>query len=130
MKRLFYVAVLMSAVVSIYAQDEVPNSGGIHWNNDVGISLGYSYIHSPLKGDNFVEMAPHHFLTGDIWILGVYLGISGWTNSTGYDVYGYKELVSSFLFKIGPLFRTDIRSMKLVFGPYIGSAKLSYPSNI
>lgn len=103
------------------AKDYNPNSQKLFgWNNDIGVGLGYSYIHTPLSGDYFVGLAPQSVIAIDLWLWGVYLNIEGMRHKTGYDVYGFDESVGVLIFKVGPLFRTDLGKIKLSYGPYIG----------
>ncbi len=91
-------------------------------NKDLGVAIGYSYVHSPLKGDYFVGMAPQNIISIDAWLWCVYLGIEGLRHKTGYEVYGFNESVGLFIFKLGPVFKADIGKNKMYFGPYIGGA--------
>lgn len=130
MKKTIVLLVLISvAIVTMAQKDSLIVNKKFGWNNDIGIGLGYSYIHSPLSGDKFVDQAPCSLISADLWLWGLYAGFDGGRHKTGYDVYGYDELVTTFLFKVGPLFRYELGGGKMLLNPYVGGLFVSVKDN-
>lgn len=98
----------------------------IGWGDRLGLTVGYERVHSPLDGDKFVDMAPRNLIGIDAMIYPVYFGISSGSHRTGYDVYGYDELVKVFSYRLGPIFRMQASdAVALTLAPFFGGINVS-----
>ena len=93
----------------------------IKWNNAVGIGVGYTNLYKDFSSQYEGISAPSNLIHFDITLHGVYIGFDGIRKSTGYDVYGYSEKLSTYALKLGPSLRVEkFNKWKYIINPYAG----------
>ena len=123
MKRTILLLLLIAAAAHVKAQsmyDDEDNVVKLGWNTSGSLGVGYAYLHSPLKGDEYCDIMPTHMLQVNAQILAVYLGFDYASRDTYKGGHGYKENVSTIVAKIGPSFRYGKWGNNISLTPYAG----------
>lgn len=88
-------------------------------NKSIGASFSYTHLHSKLKGDTFVDHMGQDLIGVDANIFLLYVGFDIMSKYTGHIVYGFKERVTTYAYRIGPSFWYGTDKGHFGFTPFV-----------
>lgn len=88
-------------------------------NMSIGASINYTHLFNKLKGDSFVDKMGQDLVGVDANLFLLYLGFDCIKQNTGYIVYGFKEQVTTYVYRIGPSFWYGTERRHWGFAPFV-----------
>lgn len=128
MKKYFILFMLMCCVLTINAQYRRDSYAG--WNKSVGLSVGYSMIHSNIEKLSMFDYEPSkNMFEINLNLYGIYCGLDLGSSDHRGDYYDY-DRIHTWGMKFGPsMMFDDYKHTRIIITPYAGFLKtdLSVP---